>query len=58
MAFDLVVRGEPEIGIQDGVIAEIGAGLRGREGIDATGLAVLPGVVDAHVHFNEPGRTE
>jgi allantoinase len=26
--------------------------------IDATGLHVLPGVVDAHVHFNEPGRTE
>jgi allantoinase len=28
-----------------------------RETIDATGLHVLPGVVDAHVHFNEPGRT-
>ena len=26
--------------------------------IDATGLHVLPGVVDAHVHFNEPGRTD
>jgi allantoinase len=26
--------------------------------IDATGLHILPGVVDAHVHFNEPGRTE
>jgi allantoinase len=26
--------------------------------LDATGLHVLPGVVDAHVHFNEPGRTE
>jgi allantoinase len=24
--------------------------------IDATGLHVLPGAVDAHVHFNEPGR--
>lgn len=28
------------------------------ETIDASGLHVLPGVVDAHVHCNEPGRTE
>jgi allantoinase len=26
--------------------------------IDATGLHVLPGLIDAHVHFNEPGRTD
>jgi allantoinase len=26
--------------------------------LDATGLHVLPGMVDAHVHFNEPGRTD
>lgn len=26
--------------------------------LDATGLHVLPGLVDAHVHFNEPGRTD
>lgn len=26
--------------------------------LDATGLHVLPGVVDGHVHFNEPGRTD
>jgi allantoinase len=26
--------------------------------IDASGLHILPGVIDAHVHFNEPGRTE
>jgi allantoinase len=25
---------------------------------DATGLHALPGVVDTHVHFNEPGRAE
>src|SRR5579864_8880389 len=25
--------------------------------IDAGGLHVLPGLVDGHVHFNEPGRT-
>jgi allantoinase len=26
--------------------------------IDATGLHIFPGLIDAHVHFNEPGRTE
>jgi allantoinase len=26
--------------------------------IDAGGLPLLPGLVDAHVHFNEPGRTD
>src|SRR5262245_15992615 len=28
------------------------------EMIDAGGLPVLPGLIDAHVHFNEPGRTD
>ena len=23
-----------------------------------TGLTIFPGVIDAHVHFNEPGRTD
>lgn len=27
-------------------------------GIDVGGLVVMPGVIDAHVHVNEPGRTE
>ena len=27
-----------------------------RDEIDARGMVVLPGVVDAHVHVNEPGR--
>lgn len=26
--------------------------------IDARGLIVLPGLIDGHVHFNEPGRTD
>ena len=26
--------------------------------IDATGMLLLPGVIDAHVHFREPGLTE
>jgi allantoinase len=26
--------------------------------LEAGGLIVFPGIIDAHVHFNEPGRTE
>ena len=29
-----------------------------REDVDLGGLALLPGLVDTHVHVNEPGRTE
>jgi allantoinase len=60
VSFDLVIRGAAgDVAVTDGVIAEVGPELAGgREEIDARGLAVLPGVVDAHVHFNEPGRTD
>ena len=26
--------------------------------VDATGMLVLPGLIDAHAHFNEPGRED
>ncbi len=58
--YDLLIRGAaplPAIGIASGVIAGLAEG-SAREAIDASGLIVLPGVIDAHVHFNEPGRTE
>ena len=46
-----------DISILDGTITAIGSEVRdGDETIDARNLVVLPGVVDAHVHFNEPGR--
>ena len=58
---DLVIRGaagvDGDVAVEDGRIAAVGAGLTGREEVDATGLHLLPGAVDAHVHFNEPGRT-
>ena len=43
-----------------GEIVAVGAALSGaaREEIDATGLHLFPGIIDAHVHFNEPGRAE
>ncbi|MHA6481904.1 allantoinase AllB [Paenibacillus sp. strain BS8-2] len=46
-----------DIGIKDGVIAQLGApGLpTGEREIDAKGLVVMPGMIDAHVHLNEPG---
>lgn len=70
--FDLVVRGERtlttagivarEIGIRDGrvvAIEPLGSGLAGAEIIELTDEQVMiPGLVDTHVHVNEPGRTE
>jgi len=48
-----------DIAVQDGVISAIGTHVRDAgETIDAGGLVVLPGVVDPHVHFNEPGRED
>ncbi|WP_435083182.1 allantoinase AllB [Gordonia hongkongensis] len=70
--FDLVVRGEHtlttagivarEIGIRDGrvvAIEPLGSGLAGTEVIElADDQVMIPGLVDTHVHVNEPGRTE
>ena len=58
--FDLLVRSEQDIGISEGKIVALGANLSGsaKSEINAHGLTIFPGVIDAHVHFNEPGRTE
>lgn len=45
--------------ISDGKVAQLVAGdptVDAAEVIDLAGKHVLPGLVDAHVHFNEPGR--
>jgi allantoinase len=66
---DVVIRGgmlvtpsglqETDIAIDDGTISDVLVGAPGgREEIDAHGLLVFPGVIDVHVHFNEPGRAE
>ncbi|WP_372631309.1 allantoinase AllB [Cohnella sp.] len=49
-----------DIGIKDGRIAMIAPRLAGGAGkvIDASGKHVFAGVVDAHVHLNEPGLGE
>lgn len=66
---DLIVRGArvvtPEglvladLGVSEGKFARIAADLAGpaAETIEAGGLFAFPGIVDSHVHFNEPGRT-
>lgn len=65
--FDLIVRGgtvvnhagegAADVGVRDGRIAAIGdlAQADAGETVDATGLHVLPGVIDTQVHFREPG---
>jgi allantoinase len=48
-----------DVAIEDGRIAAVGRDLAGgRDDIDARGLFVLPGLIDVHLHFNEPGRTD
>jgi allantoinase len=68
--FDLIIRGgrvlAPEgergvdIAVAEGRIIELSPDIAGSatEEIDATGLHIFPGLIDAHVHFNEPGRTD
>lgn len=44
-----------DVGIKDGKIAVLGRGIDpGRDEIDATGLLVMPGGIDSHVHISQP----
>jgi len=67
--FDLVLKGGTvvnhageglaDLGVRDGRIAaigDIGEGVAGKT-VNATGLHILPGVIDTQVHFREPGLT-
>jgi allantoinase len=69
--YDLVVRGRrvvlPDaerpaaVAIRDGKVAAIepfDARIEARATLDAEGATVLPGLVDTHVHVNDPGRAE
>ncbi|MBH0238516.1 dihydroorotase [Methylobrevis albus] len=67
--FDLLIRNATvvnqdgaavrDVAVRDGKIAGIGSfdPASAGETIDATGLHVLPGVIDTQVHFREPGAT-
>ncbi|MBD8042842.1 allantoinase AllB [Arthrobacter sp. Sa2BUA2] len=70
--FDLVLRGNRvyagagtgawEVGVRGGTVAAVvplGTGLTGDRVVElAADEALIPGLVDSHVHVNEPGRTE
>ena len=49
-----------DIGVRSGRVAALGAltAATATEIFDARGLHVLPGVIDTHVHFREPGHLE
>ena len=62
---DLVIRGalihdgtgaaprRDDLAVKDGVIAAIGADTGpARQTIDASGLALMPGIIDVHTHFD------
>lgn len=51
---------EADVSVEDGRISEVSPGIEGsaREEVDASGLHLLPGGIDAHAHFNEPGRVD
>lgn len=69
---DLVVAGDrvlvdgefspAEVGVRDGVVvrlADLGTGLDGARVVRlADDEVLIPGLVDTHVHVNEPGRTD
>ncbi len=67
MSFDLIIHGgtvftpagliETDVAVSGGKIAALGSFAPGdaAESVDATGLTVLPGVIDSQVHFREPG---
>jgi dihydroorotase len=65
---DLVIRGghvvtpdavfNASVAVKDGVVAAVGADELmppARDVLDASGLHVLPGAIDVHVHFRDPG---
>ena len=51
-----------DIYLEDGVITEIGEKLKIKDKsdrvIDAKGCLVMPGLIDLHVHFRDPGQTQ
>ncbi len=74
MAYELVIKGgtvvdgtgapgfAADVAVQDGRIAEVGAGLDGDRVLEADGHVVAPGFIDIHTHYDaqvfwDPGLT-
>ncbi len=67
---DLIIRGgelvtpggvnRADLAVAEGRIVKIAPDIADAAAVtlDATGQMVFPGIIDAHVHFNEPGRTD
>lgn len=53
------LKGYYDIEIEDGKIKTVtkSDGKVGDDGIDASGLTIVPGLCDIHVHFRDPGQT-
>ena len=64
MSFDTIIKGgtvvdgsglpmrNADVGIKDGMITDVGRLSHARHTIDADGLIVMPGIVDAHTHYD------
>jgi N-acyl-D-aspartate/D-glutamate deacylase len=64
MSADLVIRGgtvvdgtgkpgqRADVAVTDGVVTEVGEGLRGGRELDAGGQVVAPGFIDIHTHYD------
>jgi len=64
MAFDTIIKGgtvvdgsglpqrKADVGIREGMITDIGRLSGAKNTIDADGLVVMPGIVDAHTHYD------
>src|SRR6267378_1268175 len=67
--FDLIIRGgtivtPTEVRVADIAVSDSKIAARGKvsgsakQTVAAEGLHVFPGLIDSHVHFNEPGRAD
>ncbi|MDQ3705337.1 MAG: allantoinase [Chloroflexota bacterium] len=69
-SYDLIIRNgmlvtpdalvQADLGIAGEQIVDMAPELEGtsENEVDAAGLHIFPGVIDAHLHFNEPGRAD
>src|SRR5713226_3928770 len=65
-ALDLVIRGgqivtanqvaQADVGVADGRVAQIGGEMEAVHELDARGMLLLPGAIDAHVHLTNPSN--
>jgi len=64
MAFDTIIKGgkvidgsglpmrTADVGIKDGRVTDVGHLSGSKQTIDADGLMVIPGIIDAHTHYD------